>query len=845
MKISKVYYLSVIAILTIVLASVVSLNIVYAVDDLLALQGNVQENGVDLSSGNLTVVIFDAYSGGNIVYNSTTDFHNSIASGKYDVMLGNASQTLTLTYGNLYYMEVYINNEKLSFNGSSRQVFQSSTGNITLNSINSYSNIVMSNDSVSFSDGQNVSTGSGGWFKGLFNWVIGSSSVNYLSFNGSQLDVSDNVTRWLYNQTGVGVLNLFGTNGTAIYNSSVSQVGIGTATPTRALDVRGAGNFSSTIFINNGTDLALYAYNQTIMNNIFDQHLNRSSAVTFENLNVTSVLRVGSSTIVADGSGSLNITANTNFNGGWTNNGVSVINGDLFAQRLFVYNITSLSVNHLEVNGSVLPMFNNTFNIGNDNLSYVNAYLTGDLYINGAAVSPWLYNQTTGAINYVTLQEYLSSTQLNNTYVKIGSSNQITLDINNITNFLYNYNQTIIQNPFNQQLNTTNNVIFGNITSTGNLTISNGSNNVVLYVDPITSKVGIGTTVPVFALDVNITSGNYVRFFDDDSFGVVNIKSSNPVFSLQDTDSNSVWFSLDGSLLSIQNRTSALAWTSTPYTFNLNAPASVISFTTTAGVINEGGSDYDFRVEGVGAANALFVQGSDGKVGIGTASPQNDLHIEGASMPIIQITTTGNVNPARIGRASGFINAATYPGVTSTDLAVGTATGKNLWLAVGGVPGMVLNSTGNVGIGATIPTAKLHIYSQVIHMPSTTKFGTTVGSIMITPNGTNENLSSITFGGNSAGAKVDTAAAGIYVDSSSAYGTKMFFGTANSFANGVISRMMIDQNGNVGIGNITSPTQLLDVNGNVNISNSGSNISLGGGNIYWDSVNSRLVIQVS
>ena len=188
----------------------INMPFIYSIDDLIALQGNVKQNGVNIASGNLTVYMYDAYSGGNIVYNSTTDFHNAIADGKYDVMLGNASQTLTLTYGNLYYMEVYINDEKLSFNGSSRQVFQSSTGNITLNSINSYSNIVMSNDSVSFSDGQNVSTGSGGWFKGLFNWVIGSSSVNYLSFNGSQLDVSDNVTRWLYNQTGVGVLNYLG-----------------------------------------------------------------------------------------------------------------------------------------------------------------------------------------------------------------------------------------------------------------------------------------------------------------------------------------------------------------------------------------------------------------------------------------------------------------------------------------------------------------------------------------------------------------------------------------------------------------------------------------------------------
>ena len=40
-----------------------------------------------------------------------------------------------------------------------------------------------------------------------------------------------------------------------------------------------------------------------------------------------------------------------------------------------------------------------------------------------------------------------------------------------------------------------------------------------------------------------------------------------------------------------------------------------------AQVFNETGADVDFRVEGSGNANALFVQGSDGDVGIGTGTP--------------------------------------------------------------------------------------------------------------------------------------------------------------------------------------------------------------------------------
>jgi hypothetical protein len=45
--------------------------------------------------------------------------------------------------------------------------------------------------------------------------------------------------------------------------------------------------------------------------------------------------------------------------------------------------------------------------------------------------------------------------------------------------------------------------------------------------------------------------------------------------------------------------------------------------------INETGADVDFRVEGSGEANALFVQGSDGAVGIGTGSPAKPLDVVG------------------------------------------------------------------------------------------------------------------------------------------------------------------------------------------------------------------------
>lgn len=60
---------------------------------------------------------------------------------------------------------------------------------------------------------------------------------------------------------------------------------------------------------------------------------------------------------------------------------------------------------------------------------------------------------------------------------------------------------------------------------------------------------------------------------------------------------------------------SVLTWDGT--TFKADAPV----------VINESGADVDFRVEADTEANALFVQGSNGNVGIGTGTPTQALEI--------------------------------------------------------------------------------------------------------------------------------------------------------------------------------------------------------------------------
>jgi hypothetical protein len=145
--------------------------------------------------------------------------------------------------------------------------------------------------------------------------------------------------------------------------------------------------------------------------------------------------------------------------------------------------------------------------------------------------------------------------------------------------------------------------------------------------------------------------------------------------------------------------------------------ANIINFTTNgterlalAGsytVFNESGADVDFRVEAVNSTHALFVQGSDGNVGIGTTAPTDKLDVAGALRLTANISFDANKS-GRIYKASN--HGLAFHGVT------GSANDFALFNPAGQL--MVVNPTGtnnlslvpaaghNVGIGTTTPLQK-------------------------------------------------------------------------------------------------------------------------------------------
>jgi len=118
-----------------------------------------KSTGASLSSGNLTVLIYDAATSGNLVYNET--FANKIINGSWNVMLGeNSSNPLSLEFGIVYYKDYLINGEDLNFTnltGDSidRHFFYSPLGDIAGTFFKTNTNLTI---------GGNFSAGSGTLF---------------------------------------------------------------------------------------------------------------------------------------------------------------------------------------------------------------------------------------------------------------------------------------------------------------------------------------------------------------------------------------------------------------------------------------------------------------------------------------------------------------------------------------------------------------------------------------------------------------------------------------------------------------------------------------------------------
>ena len=226
----------------------------------------------------------------------------------------------------------------------------------------------------------------------------------------------------------------------------------------------------------------------------------------------------------------------------------------------------------------------------------------------------------------------------------------------------------------------------------------------------------------------------------------------------------------------------------------------------------------------------LHVNTSNNRVGIGTTSPSSPLEISSASNPVIKATSSsssvgaaftaqgGSSNDSQLVLSSGTTAKYTIlrDGSQSDDLRIYDSAnaldiiryrhGSYLHFGVNGSERMRINSSGNVGIGTTSPSEKIHITDGNLRLKSSNTSGYKV-KIGNAATGDDDFLGAVSGFWNDNEVAIVGFRSG--TDTTNKDDGMIFFGTSESGSN-PSTRMTIRESGKVGIGT-TSPSNILHI----------------------------------
>jgi len=182
--------------------------------------------------------------------------------------------------------------------------------------------------------------------------------------------------------------------------------------------------------------------------------------------------------------------------------------------------------------------------------------------------------------------------------------------------------------------------------------------------------------------------------------------------------------------------------------------------------------------------NTLYVNSTNNRVGIGTASPSTILDVKGAAARIrISDTDTAGTTGIEFVDSGGTKDAEIEVGNSTQYLAFKTATAER----------MRIDSSGRVGIGTTSPQAPLHVHGDI-------NLGNSAGA-----DAANVEIASLNFYNRDTSGSAPNNASIIRAYSHSSTGSGGYLTFATSFGGesegaDATEKMRIDSSGNVGIG---------------------------------------------
>ncbi|MCK5043943.1 hypothetical protein KAR52_03010, partial [Candidatus Pacearchaeota archaeon] len=704
----------------------------------------------------------------NVVYTNstslTTDTRGIISYYLPDV---------TLDFSEEYYLCYYRDGTLINASKIVRTPYTFRAKNVTLSGVEVDMNLNMTEYNVT-----GVDYGFFNYLGSLVNRITKLFAVDVdvagdLNVTGNLWVNNINASNWLYNQSSsYDDYNYNQSNwnvsGSYLFPSDLSKnVGIGTSSPGTNLVVDDSGGTTSIQIdkSSSGNTTTDYSSDNTIVwqtgmfggSNDFqirDKHY--ANDYVFTILKTSGSVGIGTATpqqklnVV----GALNVTgtsylADADFNGGWQNGGFSISGGDIFAQTGYFYNISSLEIAHLSINGSMTPYFDNQFDVGNASLRWKDLYLGGEVFSNGTGNNYFLGNVGIGTD---APYQRLSVSDVDSTIPALGvNGGQFSVKTANVRGLIAG---SISGGNYFMQVQRTD----------GTATAYD------LLLQPSGGNVGIGTDSPAQKFNVvgqgNITGNLWVNDINASNWLY---NQSSPYDDYNYNQTSNVYWNVSGSYLF-------------PSDLNKNVGIGTVVPAGKLSVSNNGHQGFEIFPNNTANTNLIinydrtgsvytnlqtralshqFLTGttarltinSSGNVGIGTSSPEYKFHVNSISTASETLAlfkndldATNEYNHIAVGRSATNNNAAIFGYLYDTtpgdETAFVTVWGDNP--AAG--TGLFVKKGGNVGIGTSSPESILELGVTGSDTPGTTggiKISRTTDNTlahMIRLDATNKNL---------------------------------------------------------------------------------------------------------